>query len=95
LSVQADDPEVEAAVLRIFRPTPVLARHAADRTKGASGPSVIQPGSLEWFRAAALNRAPAEGLAVRFAVPGITGGWDPAATYRPFGEQVRRLDARG
>jgi hypothetical protein len=56
---------------------------------------LLQPGSLEWFRAALLARVPALGLSVRF-VPGIVeGGWDPAAQYRTFEEQVDRLDAAG
>ena len=56
---------------------------------------MIQPGSLEWFRAVANGRATTEsGLSARF-VPGVeAGGFDPAAGYRRFDEQLERLDAR-
>ena len=58
---------------------------------------MLQPGDLEWFRAAAARcacptetgpRAPVRRGAV------VGGGYDPAANYRPFEEQVERLDAR-
>lgn len=79
----------------ILRPIPVVADDASLRSQGTHGPTLLQPGSLEWFRAALLARAPALGLSVRF-VPGIVeGGWDPAAQYRTFEEQVDRLDATG
>jgi hypothetical protein len=79
----------------ILRPIPVVADDASLRSQGTHGPTVLQPGSLEWFRAALLARAPALGLSVRF-VPGIVeGGWDPAAQYRTFEEHVDRLDATG
>ena len=72
-----------------------IADDASLRSQGTHGPTLLQPGSLEWFRAALLSRAPALGLSVRF-VPGIVeGGWDPAAQYRTFEEQVDRLDAAG
>ena len=63
---------------------------------GARGESVIQPGSIEWFRAAAFDRAEREGFAVR-VVPEVTGqgGWDPAAAYRTFREDMTRLIDRG
>ena len=46
---------------------------------------MIEPGSLEWFRAAAFARGPSIGFHVRL-VPEVTGqgGWDPAAAYRTF-----------
>lgn len=92
--VEAQDPEVEAALRRVFRATAVTAGDATPRTKGAEGPSVIQPGSLEWFRWAAFTRAPEEGLAARLVASTGPGGWDPAANYRTFREQVRRLQSR-
>jgi hypothetical protein len=85
--------DVEAALLRVFRLTAVSAEDPAQRSKGSSGPSVIQPGSLEWFRWAAQARAADEGLEVRLVASGDPGGWDPAANYRPFREQVRRLQS--
>jgi hypothetical protein len=54
---------------------------------------VLQPGSLEWFRSALSTRAPSLGLAVRFVVDDVRNGWDPAANYRTFEQQVRRLSA--
>jgi hypothetical protein len=68
---------------------------ASRRRLGTSGDVVMQPGSLEWFRAVANTRARlVSGLGARF-VPGLAaGGYDPAAGYRPFDEQLERLDAR-
>ena len=79
----------------ILRAIPVVVDDASLRSQGTHGPTLLQPGTLEWFRAALRARAPALGLSVRF-VPGIVeGGWDPAAQYRTFEEQVDRLDAAG
>jgi hypothetical protein len=78
---------------RILRPTPVVVGDPALLPRGARGEAVLQPGSLEWFRAALLTRAPPLGLAVRFVVDDVRNGWDPAANYRTFDEQVRRLTA--
>jgi hypothetical protein len=75
----------------LLRPTPIVVDDPSLRRIGTHGESVLQPGTLEWFRQALLSRAPALGLAVRF-VPGVReGGWDPAAQYRTFEEQVERL----
>ena len=78
---------------RILRPTPVVASDPALLPRGAHGEAVLQPGSLEWFRTALLTRAPLLGLAVRFVVDDVRNGWDPAANYRTFDEQVGRLTA--
>jgi hypothetical protein len=79
----------------LLRPIPVVVDDASLRRQGTHGPSLVQPGSLEWFRAALLARAPALGLSVRF-VPGVVeGGWDPAAQYRTFEQQIEWLDAAG
>jgi hypothetical protein len=79
----------------LLRPIPVAVDDASLRRQGTHGESLLQPGSLEWFRAALLTRAPSLGLSVRF-VPGVVeGGWDPAAQYRTFEQQVERLDAAG
>jgi hypothetical protein len=75
----------------ILRPTPVVVEDPSLRRQGTHGETVLQPGTFEWFRSALIVRAPELGLAVRF-VPGVReGGWDPAAQYRTFGEQVGRL----
>jgi hypothetical protein len=75
----------------IFRVTPVVVDDASLRPLGSHGEVVLQPGSLEWFRAALLARARTIGLAVRFVTDEIRGGWDPAAHDRTFEEQARRL----
>lgn len=81
-------PEETASLLR---PTPVVVDDASLRSLGAHGESLLQPGSLEWFRAALTSRAGTLGLAVRFVVDDVRGGWDPAANYRTFAEQADRL----
>jgi hypothetical protein len=55
----------------VLRPIAVVIDDASLRSQGTHGPSLVQPGSLEWFRAALQARAPTLGLSVRF-VPGIT-----------------------
>src|SRR5918999_5047817 len=93
--VRAPDEERRAAVERFFRPTPVVLEDPALRPRGSRGETVLQPGSLEWFRAAALTRAMEAGLAARI-VPEVAGpgGWDPAAAYRTFRESVDLLLGR-
>jgi len=95
VTVSSEEDDVLEALERAFRRTPVAIDDASYRRLGTHGEVVVQPGSLGWFRAAALTRAVAEtGLSVRF-VPGVTqGGYDPAAGYRTFEEQVERLDAQ-
>jgi hypothetical protein len=92
--VRAPDEE-RAAVERFFRPTPVVLEDPALRPLGSRGETVLQPGSLEWFRAAALTRAAEAGLAARI-VPEVAGpgGWDPAAAYRTFRQSVDLLLTR-
>lgn len=75
----------------LLRPTPVVVEDASLRRLGAHGESLLQPGSLEWFRAALRSRAPALGLAVRFVAADVRNGWDPASNYRTFEEQSARL----
>lgn len=84
VTITAADDGVRGRLAAAFRRSAVLA-----------GAAVLQPGDLAWFRAAATLRAPAEtGLAARL-VPGVVvGGFDPAAGYRTFDDQVERLDAR-
>jgi hypothetical protein len=76
---------------RLFRPTPVVVEDASLRQLGARGESLLQPGSLAWFRAALQTRAPELGLAVRFVAEDVRNGWDPASNYRTFEEQSARL----
>jgi hypothetical protein len=92
VSIDADDPDLRAALDRAFRSIPVVVDDASLRYPGTRGELVLQPGDLEWFRGVAQVRVPAEtGLIPRF-VPGVTvGGFDPAANYRRFPEQIARL----
>jgi hypothetical protein len=76
---------------RLLRASPVVVDDGSLRSLGSHGESVLQPGSLEWFRGALLVRAPELGLAVRFVAEDVRNGWDPAANYRTFEEQARRL----
>jgi len=90
-SVESGDDEVAAKLWKIFRATPVIVDDAAYRHMGTKGEVAVQPGNLEWFRAAAQVRAPEAGLVARL-VPGVTeGGYDPAAGYRTFEEAIERL----
>jgi hypothetical protein len=93
--VETDDPAVRDQLQRVFRHTPVVVGDAGVRPSGKTGESVVEPGSVEWFRAAAFSRAPATGLSVRL-VPEVTGqgGWDPAAAYRTFSQSMARLIER-
>jgi hypothetical protein len=90
-------PRVEPAegapdgVATILRRTPVVVDDASLRSLGSRGDVVLQPGSLEWFRVALSSRGAALGLNVRFVAEDVRNGWDPAANYRTFQEQARRL----
>jgi len=76
---------------RILRATPVVVPGGFPQQLGATGDTLEQPGTLEWFRAALLERAPTFGLAVRFVAADVRNGWDPAANYRTFEQQEWRL----
>ena len=91
--LESDDPVAAEALARVYRNAPVVTDDASYRRQGTQGEVVVQPGDLEWFRAASQVRGPAEtGLRVRL-VPGITeGGFDPAAGYRSFTDTFERLD---
>jgi hypothetical protein len=92
--VESKDEEVRKSLERVFRLAPVVANDASMRMLGASGESVLQPGSLEWFRAAALIRAGEAELAARVVPDYRVGtGWDPAGDYRTFRNEIRRIDA--
>jgi hypothetical protein len=75
----------------LLRATPVVVDDPSLRSLGSHGEVALSPGSLQWFRAALLTRAERLGLAVRFVTEEVTNGWDPAANYRTFAEQARRL----
>lgn len=75
----------------ILRPTPVVVEDAALRRLGTRGEVLLTPGTSAWFREAVRVRTEELGLAVRFVPTRIEGGWDPAAAYRTFEEQVERL----
>lgn len=86
--------DAPAGLDAIVRPTPVVVDDPSLRWPGTRGESLLEPGTFEWFRSALLERAPALGLAVRFVSSVREGGWDPAAQYRTFEEQVERLTSR-
>ncbi len=96
VTVAADEDEVRARLIRAFRRTPVAIDDASYRSLGTRGEVVLQPGDLEWFRAVALTRAMAEtGLSARFVPEIEQGGYDPAAGYRTFEDQIERLASGG
>ncbi len=76
---------------QLLKPTPVVVDDPSLRSPGTRGPSLLEPGSYAWFRAALLSRAVPLGMHVRFVADRIVGGWDPAAGYRGFEEQIERL----
>ena len=91
--VEGDDPAVTASVERAFRPTPVVVDDPTLRPSGTHGEVMLQPGDLGWFRAVAQVRVAAETGLVARVVPGVVrGGYDPAANYRRFTEQIERLE---
>jgi hypothetical protein len=90
--VECAEEELRATLQRAFRKTPVVTDDASYRRFGTHGEVLIQPGDLEWFRAAAFVRAPAEAGVDARLVPGVTeGGYDPAAGYRSFEDSIERL----
>ncbi|MGZ5213413.1 MAG: hypothetical protein ACXWEJ_09790 [Actinomycetota bacterium] len=90
--IDTEDDILRATLQKVLRRTPVVIDDPSYRRMGTAGEVLIQPGDLEWFRAVVQARIPAEtGLIGRF-VPGVTeGGFDPAAGYRTFEEQIERL----
>jgi hypothetical protein len=95
VTITTEDAELQRTLVHAFRRSPVAVDDPPNRQAGTSGPTVLTPGDLEWFRAVARTRVPAEtGLAARFVASQVIGGYDPAANYRRFDEQVERLDAR-
>ncbi|MGZ4131748.1 MAG: hypothetical protein ACXVWF_01775 [Actinomycetota bacterium] len=95
ISVTSEDDAIRGALAHAYRRTPVTTEDASLRRLGTHGPVVLQPSDLEWFLAVtAVRAAPESGLVARFVAAGVAGGFDPAAGYRPFDEQVQRLDDR-
>lgn len=80
-----------SGVESMLRPTPVVVDDPSLRRLGTHGASLLEPGSYQWFRAALLSRAEPLGLKVRFVAEEIVGGWDPAAAYRTFDDEIERL----
>jgi hypothetical protein len=91
-AIEMRDPSV-GDVERLLRRLPVVVDDAAFRRPGTHGEVVLQPASVDWFRAALVQRAPELGLAVRFVATDVRNGWDPASNYRTFEEQEQRLAA--
>ena len=95
VAISSEDEELRTKLAHAFRRTPVVIDDPSYRRLGTSGSVVLQPGDLAWFRAVAQVRAASEtGLEARFVPGASVGGFDPAAGYLPFEEQVERLDAR-
>jgi hypothetical protein len=94
VTIETEDEAVAAQLATAYRHTPVVVDDGSYRRKGTSGVAVVQPGDLEWFRAASQVRgARLTGLVARL-VPGVTeGGFDPAAGYRSFESQIERLSS--
>jgi hypothetical protein len=88
--VEATGAEIEG-LGSLLRPTPVVVDDPSLRPLGSAGEVALAPGSLEWFRSALQTRASGLGLAARFVVDEVVNGWDPAANYRTFQDQARRL----
>jgi hypothetical protein len=86
------DPSIER-LDTLVRPTPVVVDDPSLRPPGTHGEALLEPGSSAWFRAAMQTRAEPLGLRVRFVAGQIVGGWDPAASYRSFDEQVDRMSS--
>jgi hypothetical protein len=92
VAVEATDPAVRDQLRQVFRHTPVVVDDASYRRLGTHGEVVVQPGSLEWFRAVAQTRLPRETKLVARLVPGVReGGYDPAAGTGTFGSAIERL----
>ena len=80
--IEAEDERVRASLQRVFRSSPVALPYRGPR--GPEGETVVEPGDLQWFRAAASVRSAQEGLGVRF-VTEVAGRWDPALDPETYG----------
>ena len=95
VTISSEDEQLWTKMAHAFRRTPVVIDDPSYRRLGTSGPVLLQPGDLAWFRVVAQARVPAEtGLVPRFVPGAIVSGFDPAAGYRPFREQIELLDGR-
>ena len=84
-SMAEDDDAARGEMEAIFHGSPVVVDDPSLRSFGTSGPVVLQPGTVRWFRAAAVVRGARRGLQVRFVADDAEPvGWDPAGAYRPF-----------
>lgn len=91
--IGAADEATGRSIMGLFAPTPLVADDPSLRQTG-SGPCVIQPGSLLWFREAAITRASRLGLSTRVvADPAAGEGFDPAAQYADFDVVISRIQA--
>jgi hypothetical protein len=81
--IEAKNSSVRDVLAQIFRPTAVRVDDPSTRPLGASGETLLEPGDLDWFIAAARVRSKDVRLGVRF-VASMRGGWDPAGAYRPM-----------
>jgi hypothetical protein len=82
--VGAGGDEARRSLERVFRPSAVPIDDPSTRPPGTRGATLVEPGDIEWFRAAALVRGAAEGYAVRF-VSTAPVGWDPALDPQTYG----------
>ena len=89
--LRAEDDDVRATLQRVFRVSPVVTPDPAARPTGSRADAILEPGTLEWFREAAVVRGDAEGLSARF-VSTTPGGWDPAGSYLPMEQWVSRRE---
>jgi hypothetical protein len=90
--IRADDEDTRAALDRVFKSSAVAVDDPSMRPVGTAGPVVVEPGDVEWFRAAARVRGQKEGLSVRF-VSDRPGGWDPALDPETYGWAGRKSPA--
>ncbi len=94
ITLEARTDDAPSIIGTIFRPTPVAVDDPSLRSFGTRGEVVLQPGSMQWFLAAARTRGQAEGLEVRLvAEEAPVMGWDPAGAYRTFVSSAERLGA--
>jgi hypothetical protein len=87
--IETEDAEVRSVLGRVFRPSSVAVDDPSLRPAGTSGETVIEPGDVEWFQAAATVRGEQEGMSVRFVVD-RPGGWDPALDPQAYGWAGRK-----
>jgi hypothetical protein len=93
-AVESEEPDIKRSIEHAYRSTPVVVDDPSLRSAGTRGDVLLEPGTLAWFRAVAQFRVPAETGLIARSVPGVTsGGYDPAANYRRFSEQVERLES--